>query len=171
MACSLCQTDPNAHSFIFCGTTHDNVAIYYTSPSRTSQYSEDVSLFKLHLDQTKGEPWIWVFDCNGSNIKTPSSLKFPLSILNILTQEHKDTLKGIYILRPNMWFYGMMALVKTFVRSDLMKKVHIWKEESLALYYKFETLGMYGKSLLWITQVMKLPKNIPPPRFPLIIVE
>uniref|UniRef100_A0A6C0AJM0 CRAL-TRIO domain-containing protein n=1 Tax=viral metagenome TaxID=1070528 RepID=A0A6C0AJM0_9ZZZZ len=125
MECPACKIDPTTHSFVYMGI-QDGLKHYYTSPAQ-AKGSEPTDIrtsnFKKHVDKALGEPWVWIFDCKDMTFRDYTSIEFTLNLAHIFEDEHSEWLKKIVIVNPNMWVTGMIAFLKTVLRSTLLDKV------------------------------------------------
>lgn len=126
MACSLCQKNPNAHSFINFGRK-DDIAYWYSSPAAAEEKIntlETLEYLKLHLEEAKQDPqWIWVFDCTNMNTQNQTSISVIRGIVRSLSDEHADILKEFWIINANMWIRGLITLFSPFVNKRLIGKL------------------------------------------------
>ena len=165
MSCPKCQVDPEYHSFTNFGSLEDGGRIFYTAPARAKEdgpYEQFITNFKLHLETAKDSRWIWIFDCE--QMKQSYGLGFLRDLANVLHKDHDLALEAIYLIRPNFLVYTLIKTMQYLLRSDVLKKVHILSETNLALFYKFETLGISGNALHWLTEVLKVPVTAPLPK-------
>ena len=168
MACPKCAQVPESHSFTYFGKS-DDANLFLTVPARVLDYKESeekIINFKKHLDTAKGSPWIWVFDCGNMQMKHYSSLNYSRRLAQILANEHDETLKAIWILRPNMWMKGVLKFLKTIFKAGLFNKVKILEGEKLELYVGLEKEGLTGKPLQWMGIAITLKPEQPLPLLP-----
>lgn len=149
MTCPKCLQVPNSHSFTLIGIIND-VHIYYTAPAKALEYREtpeNMANFRLHLDGTKGKKWIWIFDCYGMQTKHYSSMNYMKNLATILSNEHGDTIQGLWFIRQNAWMKTAINFLKGFFKASLLQKMQVFKGDKLELYVQLEKGGLTGPAL------------------------
>lgn len=166
MACPKCAVNPESHSFTKFGK-HQNADLFLTAPARVLDYMESeekIVNFKLHLDSTKNNPWIWIFDCGDMQMKHFSSLNYTRKLAQILANEHENHLKEVWIIRPNTWMKMTVKFLKTVFSSPLINKIKILEGEKMELYTNLEKVGLKGQPLQWLLSLVVLKPNQPLPK-------
>ena len=152
MPCQKCLIDPSAHSFTNFGSIGPT-RLFYTSPARSTDSNKDgakLENFKMHLLDTKGEPWIWFLDCNGMTAKDYTNINFSMDILKTLSTEYSNSLISVIFINPNLWVKTTVATCKTMSKSKLFDKVKICEGSPLELFLMYEKLGITGGPLKWL---------------------
>jgi hypothetical protein len=165
MACPKCVKIPESHSFTYFGK-HGDANLFLTVPARVLDYTESeekIVNFKKHIDTAKGTPWIWVFDCGNMQMKHHSSLNYTQRLAQILSTEHEDILKEIWIMRPNTWMRTTLKFLKAILKSGIFNKIKLFEGEKLELYVGLEKNGLMGKPLQWLGSVITLKPEQPLP--------
>jgi hypothetical protein len=150
-----------AHSFIRFGCAVNGENLYYTAPARARDYKESAQKladFKIHLEEARGGPWIWIFDCAGIEYKHYSSLEFIQELGRVFMTEHADTLKAIIVIHPTMILKAAVATCRPFMKKELMAKLRILDEDGLALMVK---LGELGIPTHWLFQTFNVAIDQP----------
>jgi len=163
-ACPACKMHRNTHSFTQFGSI-GATKLFYTSPARANPSETcEVRLanFKLHLDQAKGSPWIWVFDFGHMESKHHTGIQFTTGLAKILTEEHEDTLKGILLLRMNTWTTFILNMLQTMFTSGIFSRTRRIDGDTLELYMNLKK-EFQGKPLLWLGKAITLSpdKDLP----------
>ena len=156
-ACPACKEQPNTHSFTEFGNK-DAIRLCYTAPARANpNETSEVRLtnFKLHLDQAKGTPWIWIFDFAHMESKHHTGIHFTTGLAKILIEDHEPNLKEIILLRMNPWAMFVLNLLKTMFSSPIFSRVRCIDGESLELYMNLKK-EFQGKPLLWLGKTVML---------------
>ena len=152
MQCKKCLIDPSVHSFVNFGVIGPT-RLFYSSPARSTDTNKDgtqIENFKIHLLDTKGEPWIWFLDCNEMTAKDYANINFCMEILKTLSNEYSNTLISIIFMNPNMWVKTTVATCKTMTKSKLFDKVKLCEGSPLELFLMYEKLGITGAPLKWL---------------------
>jgi hypothetical protein len=159
MECKRCQIFPAAHSFNYFGELN-GAKLYYTSPARAADYKETpetFSYYKAHIDSAKANKWIWVIDCDGMQMKHYSSIEIIKKIMRAILEEHKGLLDKIWIVHPNTWIRGAVAIMKPFLKKDVVERIKILEGSKLELLVALEKTGLTGQPLKWLLNVFSLP--------------
>jgi hypothetical protein len=126
--------------------------LYYTCPAdaKEPENPEKIINFKTHLDTAKGHDWIWVLDCR--NIATPP-MYFLINLARILSTEHKDYLKEIWILFPTRWTQMAVRTINCFFpNNSIFGKSKIFDGDRVEVFEKLEKEGLHDKGYIWITE-------------------
>jgi hypothetical protein len=156
-ACPACIKEPNTHSFTEFGSK-DGTKLFYTAPARSNPSETcEVRLanFKHHLDQTKGSPWIWIFDFADMESKHHTSIKFTTGLAKLLIEEHETNLKEILLVRMNPWAMFILNMLKTLFTSPIFSRIRFIDGETLELYMNLKK-EFQGKPLLWLGKTVML---------------
>jgi len=159
MSCKRCKEAPAAHSFSYFGNLGDTM-MYYTSPARALDYKETpetYSYYKSHIDSAKTSKWIWVIDCAGMQMKHYSSIELIKKMMKMILEEHSGVLEKIWILHPNAWIKGAVAILKPFLKKETIEKIKILEGDKLELLVNLEKTGLTGKPINWLLHTFSLP--------------
>jgi len=152
---SVCPTCRH-HSFMPFGIQGD-LTLVYTAPALSTDLVEtpDTILHhKAHLDTMKG-PWIWIIDFAKMEAKHYISIMLTQKLATILSKEHSQTLKGIYLVNPNFWLRSTIKMAKTVLTSDLEKKVTLIDSDGAGMLLQLGSLGIQHKWLVILKEIMK----------------
>lgn len=155
--CLRCQADPLAHSFVRFGRRSDGASLYYTGVARARDAAESpqkLADFKVHLEEARGSPWIWIFDCASVEYRHYSSVEFIQEIGRIFMSEHADTLRAIIVVHPTILLRAAITACRPFFQKALMSKLRVIDAEGLELMVK---LGELGIPTHWLFQTFKAP--------------
>jgi hypothetical protein len=148
MACPKCAVNPAAHSFHSIGAAP--LRLFYTAPAKATEILRshaDFLTFKTHLDTTRGSPWVWLFDCKGMTTKHFLPLSVCKELMQVFVAEHGDTLHGIWVLNPNVWFRGMIGMMRPFFKRGILDKIHFLDGDTLEVIVSLEKRGIRGGAL------------------------
>ena len=140
MPCSKCAVDPTAHSFHYIGQLGD-VKMFYTDAGAATDpdKDKDIDNLMLHLEEARGHPWIWFFNCRGMVGGSPGH---SIALAKRIQADHEQLLQKLYVIHPNMWFTWVLTILKPIVKSSLIDRLDILKEKGLALYMRVRKLGL-----------------------------
>jgi hypothetical protein len=166
MPCGRCAVVPDSHCFLGLGT-HNGITYFYTSPPRGHDYKETpdtLAYYKAHLDEAKTHKWIWIIDCKEMKAKHYSSPEMSKQMVKYLSTEHRGQLKEIWIINPNTWIRGLVAIIKPFFNKEITDRLQIIPKSGLELYMELETRGMNGypcRNLVTIVNTPYVPGLLP----------
>jgi hypothetical protein len=155
--CLRCQADPLAHSFVRFGRGSDGTHLYYTGVARARDYKESAQKladFKMHLEEARDHPWIWIFDCAGIEYRHYSSVEFIQEIGRVFMTEHAESLRAIIVVHPTLLLRAAITACRPFFQKALMAKLRIIDAEGIELMVK---LGELGIPTHWLFQTFKAP--------------
>jgi hypothetical protein len=155
MSCKKCLIDPNFHSFVNFGTI-GTTRLFYTAPARSLDYNKDgtkLENFKRHLLDTKGEPWIWVMDCNGMTVKDYTDINFTMEFLKTLSANYANTLKSVLIIKPNVWIKTSINTCKNMFKTSIFDKIQYCEGSPIELFLFYEKLGISAGALKWLVSI------------------
>lgn len=99
--------------------------LFYTAPAKTADFNEDgtkLANIKIHVsEECSGAPWIWVVDCGGMGLAHYTEFSFNWGLLGLLAADL--TLQEIWIVRPNMWIRGVIAVLQTFSSAAILGRI------------------------------------------------
>ena len=93
-------------------------------------------------------PWIWIIDFAKMDAKHYISMGLTHKLATLLTKEHSQTLKAIYLINPNFWLRNTIKLAKTVLTSDLERKVTLIDSDGTGMLLELGSLGIQHKWLL-----------------------
>lgn len=166
MPCERCTISPDSHCFINLGT-HQGITYFYTSPVRGHDFKETVatlSYYKSHLEEAKIHKWVWIVDCKEMKSKHYSSPELSRRLVQHLTDEHRNQLQEIWIINPNTWIRGLVAIIKPFFSRATTDRLHVLHKSGLELYMELESRGMKGvpcKNLVSLINTPYVPGQYP----------
>jgi hypothetical protein len=129
MSCPNCSV----HSFHPFGIQGDTTLVY-TAPALTVELETPYTILnhKKHLDTMTG-PWIWIIDFANMEPQHYTSLNLTYELIKMLNANHKDKLKGIYLVNPNIWLRSVIPVMKPMLNSVFQKKIHLLETSILEL--------------------------------------
>lgn len=145
MACPKCQVNPESHSFVYLGKIPNGVSIFYTCPAKAKDYKDEQNFlhyFSAHLAQAEGQPWIWIFDCQGFAAKHVTSLSTAKGLVHILQEKHKHFLQGIYIVHEAWHFHALLKVIMPFIKKEARKRIFQVTGSTLEILTKLEQQGI-----------------------------
>lgn len=146
MPCRKCQINPRAHSFQLLGTLQDTTTrVYYTSP-RLALEPEDspeaVEYYLEHFKETRPNPWIWVFDCQGMKSRDLILSGVGKRLAEALQKNYIDTLKGVYVIHPTWAMKTFLTFILRFITKESASRIHICSLGPLDVMQRFQALGL-----------------------------
>ena len=124
MPCPKCLVKPGYHSFIRMGTLSGR-NLFYTAPAKTADFNEDgtkLANIKIHVSEDcSGAPWIWVVDCDDMGLAHYTEFSFNWGLLGLLAADL--TLQEIWIVRPNVWIRGVVAVLQMFSSALILGRI------------------------------------------------
>ena len=166
MPCDRCTVVPDSHCFLGLGT-NEGITYFYTSPVRGHDYRETkdtLTYYKSHIDEAKNRKWIWVIDCKEMQTRHYASAEMSKNIVKYLVGEHKGQLQEIWIINPNTWIRGLIAIIKPFFSKAVTDKLHVLHKSGLELYIDLESRGLKGypcRNLVTIINTPYVPGILP----------
>ena len=155
--CEKCQENPKSHTFIPLGS--DGISYYYTNPGLSeikSNAPDFMVYYKKHLDQAKGSPWVWIFDCGRMQMADYASFSFVRELNRIFLEEHSDFLQKILVIHPNIWVKMTIGLLHKFFKNPLLAKIRVLESASLAnLILSLHAEGVQGDILQNLLRIVK----------------
>lgn len=145
MRCPKCITNPDAHSFVNLGKTPNGVSIFYTCPAKAKDYRDEpkfLEYFEAHLSEAEGQPWIWIFDCQGFTQKHATSLSTGKGLIRLLEEKHKHMLQNIFIVHEAWHFHALLSVLMPFVKKEARKRMHQLTGSTLEIMVKLEKQGI-----------------------------
>jgi hypothetical protein len=133
MPCLKCLQKPGYHSFVKFASI-GSASLFYTSPAKTADFNEDgtkLASIKLHISEECAEPWIWVVDCGDMGLAHYTDFSFNWGLLGLLAADL--TLQEIWIVRPNLWIRGVIAVLQTFSSAPILGRIKYFDGSDLEL--------------------------------------
>ena len=155
MPCKKCLVKP-VHSFSKIGTLGDGAsALYYTKPSiaQEDDSPDNMTDFFEHFEDTRPNPWFWIFDCKDMKSKDFISNGSGIKMAGVLQTSHYETLKGVFIINPTMTMRVFLGIIRPFLKKETNSKIHMC---SLGLINTVDKLQKIGTSQKDIQFIMKL---------------
>jgi len=75
----------------------------------------------------------------------------------MILEEHSGVLEKIWILHPNAWIKGAVAILKPFLKKETIEKIKILEGDKLELLVNLEKTGLTGKPINWLLHTFSLP--------------
>jgi hypothetical protein len=115
------------------GTDASGVRLFYTAPARAldPEHSGTLALFRQHLTQAAGAPWIWIFDGAAMELRHYTSLTFILGLSRLLEEEHGDSLQRILLIRSNSFLTCALDLLQLMLPNRTLQKVNVITDTSI----------------------------------------
>lgn len=145
MPCSICITQPDAHSFLSLGKTPLGVTVLYTCPAKAKHFVNNhtfLSFFEQHLEDVEGKPWVWVFDCQQMGMKHMTSLEVTRGMIDILQKKHAQNLQGLYIVHETSFFRSLFSMVLPFLKKETRTRIGILSSNTFESLVELEKRGI-----------------------------
>ena len=142
--CPICQIDPKAHSFQRLGKTPLHVELLYTCPAKATStpQADFLTYFHHHMNDMRGQQWVWIFDCKGITTKHLLSLDTIQQMLRILRDEHTGYLQGIYIVNQHWIFKQFLQACFPFMRKEDRARLAIFSGPVFETLVELERRGI-----------------------------
>lgn len=121
--CPICIKEPNSHSF---HKISNNT--FYTCPSQASKYDDTDGIlmhYKLFLENHGPNPWIWIFDSKGFELKHMMELQTAYGIVSLLNEKYGKHLIKIIIINPTWHIHSILTIVLPFLNKDIQSLIEI----------------------------------------------
>lgn len=94
---------------------HEGCVLLYTAPARVTDTvtDEHFKIFCKLVEPYRNRPWIWVLDGAKMGPKHYTNISYCKKLYLLLAKEHKESLKGVWVLNLNAWIRGMIKLFPT----------------------------------------------------------
>jgi hypothetical protein len=102
--CPVCKADHTSHSLAKLLET-DEIVYYYTCPAKATKYSDREGILTHYdgeLTQKGDKPWVWVFDCDGFDIRHALEFRLAIDMAILISQKHGHSLTKICIINPTL---------------------------------------------------------------------
>ncbi len=132
--CKTCYKHPNSHSFTYLCKTKDissNEYIFYTCVADAILYNDTngiVNHYKNYLEIMNPDSWIWIFNCDGFEMKHYLDV-YTISRLASLIKSY-GKVKHIYIINYTNLLYLVINLVKPLLDKETFGKIQILNNNS-----------------------------------------
>lgn len=166
MPCPKCAITPGYHSFISMGllprsgssnglllrsSSSNGSTLFYTAPAKTADFNEDgtkLANIKIHVSEECREPWIWVVDCGDMGLAHYTDFSFNWGLLGLLAAD--VMLQEIWIVRPNVWIRGVIAVLQTFSSAPILGRIKYFDGSPLELDGLLCAEGMEASMRHWL---------------------
>ena len=154
MPCPKCAVTPGYHSFISMGLllrSSNSSTLFYTAPAKTADFNEDgtkLANIKIHVSEECREPWIWVVDCGDMGLAHYTDFSFNWGLLGLLAAD--VMLQEIWIVRPNVWIRGVIAVLQTFSSAPILGRIKYFDGSPLELDGLLSAEGMEASMRHWL---------------------
>lgn len=121
--CPICIKEPNSHSFRKI-SEHN----FYTCPAQASKYDDTEGIlthYRLHLEKHGTNPWIWIFDCKGFELKHMLELQTAYGIVSLLNEKYGTHLKKIIIINPTWHIHSILIIIMPFLKKNIQSLIEI----------------------------------------------
>lgn len=144
LSCSLCTMDPGTHSFEKVGTNH-GIHVFYTCFGKAKDYSNKAAIERhIYGELAKidmSSPWIWVFNCDGFNMKHAMQIHVAMGLAQLIKREFSERLQQVIILNSGSVTEGLInQILPLFDRSSL-SILHSLRGSPLEIYMALKRLG------------------------------
>ena len=153
--CQKCQTSPKpAHSFEKLGTLLDGkTAVFYTAARYDADDSpEAIQYYLQHFQETRPNPWIWIYDCKGMVSKDLVQSSSGKQMAEIVQRDYGDTLLGVYIVNPNWAIKALVQFLLPFMKKEIRQRVHMCSLGILDTVQKLEKAGVQQQQILTLSK-------------------
>ena len=120
--CLKCYNNPNAHSFKILNINNYNKTVFYTCPGDAEDYA-DYDGILLHYENmlkfNKNKDWIWVFNCNGLQIKHSREFNTAKGVATLISEKYLHNIKQIYVINSNFVLNIILNIVWPFLNDKI----------------------------------------------------
>ena len=121
--CPICIKEPNSHSF---RKISNNT--FYTCPAQASKYNDTEGIlnhYRLYLEKHGPNPWIWIFDSKGFELKHMLDLKTAYGIVSLLNEKYGNHLQKIIIINPTWHIHSILDIISPFLNKEIQSLIEI----------------------------------------------
>ena len=121
--CHICTKEPNSHSFSKI-SEHN----FYTCPAQASKYNDTQGIlnhYRLHLEKHGQNPWIWIFDCKGFELKHMLELQTAYGIVSLLNEKYGTHLKKIIVINQTWHIHSILTIIMPFLNKEIQSLIEI----------------------------------------------
>lgn len=125
--CAECAERPESHSVYLRGAVGD-APILYTKPAEATLYYDHAGIvehFRNAARLSHPAPWVWVFDCEGLQMRHVLDPRTGLRIGRLLCSEFRQSVEAIVILKPNAVLRYSLYVVRAVLSKDVQAKIHL----------------------------------------------
>lgn len=152
MPCEKCIKKPGYHSFVKFGSLNE-MNLFYTAPAKTEDLDADgtkLDMIKLHMIQdTQGDPWIWVLDCTNMSFKHYMDFSFTYGLLNHLASD--KNIQGVCVLNSNFWIRSTHTILNSISSAEILKNVKYFDGTKLEIMAQLNSVGFDTNAVNWLT--------------------
>ena len=123
--CSICDANPNSHSFEKIDQI-DDVAIFYSCPGKivNEESSNVVKHYQDTLDEYMTEKWTWIIDSKSYKLKQSLHTNSAMKIIRLISRpEYLDKLQNIIIVKANNQFKTIINILWLFLSKNIKEKI------------------------------------------------
>ena len=121
--CPICIKEPNSHSFRKISENN-----FYTCPAQASKYNDTQGIlnhYRLHLEKHGQNPWIWIFDCKGFELKHMLELQTAYGIVSLLNEKYGTHLKKIIVINQTWHIHSILTIIMPFLNKEIQSLIEI----------------------------------------------
>jgi hypothetical protein len=121
--CPICTKEPNSHSFRKIAEHN-----FYTCPAQASKYNDTQGIlnhYRLHLEKHGPNPWIWIFDCKGFELKHMLELQTAYGIVSLLNEKYGTHLKKIIVINQTWHIHSILTIIMPFLNKEIQSLIEI----------------------------------------------
>ena len=149
------MTCPNCglHSFIQFGFLEKGITLVYSSPAKSKETPQDLTVYKNHFAAMNGR-WLWIIDFEGMQAKHYTSLQFTRELVDMITRE-QDRLVGIYLINPNNWLRMTMKTMSAVLPKGFREKLRLFETTGTGLLLEIERSGIDRANVLQLLEQLR----------------
>ena len=126
--CTICQIDPNAHSFHRIWTENPTINLYYSCPAKATKYFESAGViehFRVHLSENGQHPWAYILDCKGYTLAHTKQINTSITLVNMVKDKYIGSLKKVWIINYSWQFQIIMNILLALLPEDIKRIVEL----------------------------------------------
>jgi len=127
--CPVCvnDTDGNfSHSFRKMRVI-DGIHIFYSCPAEATKYNDHeniLSHFRGMLEEIGNEPWKWVFNSKGFELKHAMEVKTAIRLARLIS-EIKADLQEVIIVNPTWHIHVTLKMITPFLKKGIRERIRM----------------------------------------------
>lgn len=125
--CPICSIEPNSHSFSKIAE-ENGISTFYTCPSKATKYWDKEGIV-THYDgllcENGDKQWLWIFDCDGFELKHSLEIQTAFGIIDLLTNKYGKTLQKIIVLNPTWHIHSMLYIIWPFLNNHIRSLIEM----------------------------------------------
>jgi hypothetical protein len=156
--CPRCQaTNGRAHSFQKVATLTSSTNLFYTAPALAEEADDSpdaLPYYLAHIEDTRPNPWIWIFDCKGMLSKDLLKNGMGKRLSEVVQTNTFDTLVAVYIVNPTWTIKTLLTFLHPFLRKEMRAKLHVCSLGPLDTLQRIQSLGVKEGEIHSITRLL-----------------